>query len=564
MSSNYDSENQNTEWKWSWEDEYLKWLCGYANVSGGTIYIGVNDDGYVVGLEDSKYLLEVLPNKILQKLGIVASVKKETVLGFGNNIRYRGNIPEAVSKKLINQYSCGIVNSHNVAEIYVKNNAFENEKLVKALEKIESETILHENEDGSFEYISITVDKSPFAVSYDGKFYKRSGSTLQLLDGLALQSFLLEKAGKSWDSIPVKGVKVSDLDRYALNAFREKAVINKRMSRSDVDVSDELLIKNLHLIDDEGQLNHAAILLFHPNPEAYVTGAYIKIAYFAPEGMYGENKYADIIYHDDIHGPLITQIDKTEDLVFQKYLKAMISYDRLQRIETYMFTRIMFREMILNTVNHKDYMTGVPIQISVYDDHIEIYNTGKWPSILPLNEDLFQKHESLPHNPLIADTFYKSGEIEAWGTGFLKIRKECEASDGIYPTIVINDSGVKTIARGCKKYIELYNEKIGKREGIQLSSDSDVIISLDDYEENVSYMNMVAICSEKLSDKDKEKLYPIIKYFRNNTEISRETAESLYVKISKNTAITYLNKLCDIGVILKVSESYKTVYKINV
>lgn len=564
MIDKYDSENQNTEWKWSWEDEYLKWLCGYANVSGGTIHIGVNDDGYVVGLENSKYLLEALPNKIIQKLGIVASVKKETVFGFGNNIRYRGNIPDAVSKKLINQYSCGIVNSHNVAEIYVKNNAFENEKIVKALERIESETILHENEDGSFDYISITVDKSPFAVSYDGKFYKRSGSTLQLLDGLALQSFLLEKAGKSWDSIPVKGVKVSDLDKYALDAFREKAVINKRMSRSDVDVSDDLLVKNLHLIDDAGQLNHAAILLFHPNPEAYVTGAYIKIAYFAPEGMYGENKYADIIYHDDIHGPLITQIDKAEEIVFQKYLKAMISYDRLQRIETYMFTREMFREMLLNTINHKDYMTGVPIQLSVYDDHVEIYNTGKWPISIPLDESLYQKHESVPHNPLIADAFYKTGEIEAWGTGFLKIKKECDAVDGVYPTIIVNELGVKTIAKGCKKYIDLYNKKIGEREGIILSLDGEQNCASSGDVQNDSYLQMVAICSEKLSDKYKQKLYPIINYFKDHSEISREIAEGLYDKISKNTAINYLNMLCDIEVIVKVSDSYNTIYKINV
>ncbi len=59
-----DDENQSTEWKWSWSDEYLKWLCGYANMDGGTLYLGVNDDGYVVGLENARNLLEILPNKI--------------------------------------------------------------------------------------------------------------------------------------------------------------------------------------------------------------------------------------------------------------------------------------------------------------------------------------------------------------------------------------------------------------------------------------------------------------------------------------------------------------------
>ena len=56
-------ESQTIEWKWSWQDEYLKWLCGYANTDGGILYIGVNDDGYVVGLEDIRGMLEKLPNK---------------------------------------------------------------------------------------------------------------------------------------------------------------------------------------------------------------------------------------------------------------------------------------------------------------------------------------------------------------------------------------------------------------------------------------------------------------------------------------------------------------------
>ncbi|MCD8148210.1 MAG: ATP-binding protein [Clostridiales bacterium] len=80
-------ESQSIEWKWTWQDEYLKWLCGYANTDGGTLYIGVNDDGYVVGVKDSKMLLESLPNKINDKLGIIVSIKVYTEQQ-GANVRY--------------------------------------------------------------------------------------------------------------------------------------------------------------------------------------------------------------------------------------------------------------------------------------------------------------------------------------------------------------------------------------------------------------------------------------------------------------------------------------------
>ncbi len=67
-------ENQNTEWKESWRDEYLKWICGFANAQGGRLYVGVRDDGTVCGVKDVKRLMDDLPNKIASTLGIVPEV----------------------------------------------------------------------------------------------------------------------------------------------------------------------------------------------------------------------------------------------------------------------------------------------------------------------------------------------------------------------------------------------------------------------------------------------------------------------------------------------------------
>lgn len=68
------AESQNIEWKESWRDEYLKWICGFANAQGGRIYNGTRDDGTVIGVEESKKLLEDIPNKIQNTLGIIADV----------------------------------------------------------------------------------------------------------------------------------------------------------------------------------------------------------------------------------------------------------------------------------------------------------------------------------------------------------------------------------------------------------------------------------------------------------------------------------------------------------
>jgi ATP-dependent DNA helicase RecG len=68
------SESQNIEWKESWRDEYLKWVCGFANAMGGVIFIGKDDDGVIINLADYRNLLEAIPNKIREHLGIIAEV----------------------------------------------------------------------------------------------------------------------------------------------------------------------------------------------------------------------------------------------------------------------------------------------------------------------------------------------------------------------------------------------------------------------------------------------------------------------------------------------------------
>jgi len=67
-------EQQNIEYKSAWHDDCLKWVCGFANAQGGRLYIGKNDAGKVVDLKDCKKLMDDIPNKIKNSLGITAEV----------------------------------------------------------------------------------------------------------------------------------------------------------------------------------------------------------------------------------------------------------------------------------------------------------------------------------------------------------------------------------------------------------------------------------------------------------------------------------------------------------
>jgi len=345
-------EKQNVEWKESWRDEYLKWICGFANAQGGVLEVGRDDDGRIVGIDNAEQLLVELPNKIRQTMGIVTDV---------NHCRESGK-----------------------------------------------------------DYIAITVPPQHNAISYHGKYYYRSGSTNQELSGYSLDELLLGKYGRTWDSVPVPRVSPADFWHDAFDVFRRKAIASKRLTQEDVDVSDVELLQSLKLTEGDYLLK-AAVLLFHQDPEKWCLGSYVKIGYFESP--------ADLLYQDEIGGPILTIPDKVIDTIYTKYFKGLIHYEGLQRVDRYPMPREALREAVLNAVVHRSYETGSPIQIKVFDDRVYIFNDARLPAGTT-DASLQKAHKSAPYNPLIANAFFRSGQIEAWGRGIEKMKTAC-ANDGL-------------------------------------------------------------------------------------------------------------------------------------
>lgn len=186
------------------------------------------------------------------------------------------------------------------------------------------------------------------------------------------------------------------------------------------------MIRTINLITRKGGAN--AVLLFHQNPERWCLGSYVKIGYF-------END-ADLLYQDEINGPLISIADRVMDTIYTKYFKGLIRYEGIQRIDEYPMPYDVLREAVLNAIVHKDYSTGNPIHIKIYADKVVIYNDCQIPpNIKP--ESLLTGVRSNPHNPLIANGFFRSGQIEAWGRGIEKIKNGCAADNLPEPEFTI-------------------------------------------------------------------------------------------------------------------------------
>ena len=367
MNNSVNTETQNVEFKESWRDEYQKWICGFANAQGGTLYIGLRDNGEVCGVQNAKKLMEDIPNKVRNMMGILVDI----------------NLKEHEGKQ----------------------------------------------------YLEVLTEAYPYPISFRGKYYLRSGTTNQELKGILLDRFMLHRQGKTWDGVPVPYLKEEDLDSSTFELFRKYAKRSGRMG--DVDLMDDNhgLLEKLRLYEGT-YLKRAAVLLFHPDPEKYVSGAYVKIGFF--------RKNMDLVYQDEVHGNLFQQISKLMDLLCTKYMKAVITYEGIQRIETLPMPREALREALLNACINKDYSEPSPIQIRVYDYKLEIINGGTLPEGWTV-DTLLSSHRSMPYNPDIANTFFRAGEIEAWGRGIERIITACKYDGFSTPEFRYDASGIWTI-----------------------------------------------------------------------------------------------------------------------
>jgi len=361
------NENQNTEYKRIWKDEYLKWVSGFANAQGGKIYIGIDDDLTVVGVDNLHKQLEDIPNKIINNTGV---------------------FPET-----------------NHLEI-----------------------------DGK-DVIEIVIEPCGMPISYRGAYYYRSGATKQELRGNALHQFLLKKMGLNWEDIPCDGVTLDDIDDDAIEYFLDHAIGEGRMEPESRKSSKEEVLSNLGLIKD-GIPTNGAVLLFGKYPQRRFVTSSFKIGRFGADD-------ADLLSQDQIEGNLIQMTDKIMQVLSSKYLIRPIHYEGLQRKEPLEIPEDALREIIFNSIVHK-LQFGTWNQMSIYDDHIRLWNEG----VLPENytvETLMSKHTSKPRNPKMAQVFYRAGFIEAWGRGYEKIMKAFDKANIKRPEFTVEQGGVTAI-----------------------------------------------------------------------------------------------------------------------
>ena len=371
-------EAQDKEFKEIWKDEYLKTLCAFANSEGGVLYIGIRKDGTPVGVENPEEFLEILPNKIRNKLGIIPDIKLELM---------------------------------------------KNKEIIK-----------------------IIIKPSEMPVFYKGRFYIRSGSTTQEVNGYDLMRIIMKKHKISWDSLPseagIDEIDEATVERFKVMAKGRLAILGNESHKN--------ILENLEFIKD-GKLTNAAILLFGKNPQKFYLNSISRVGRFKTS--------TEILDTVIIKGNLFEQVDALVNAI-KKHINVRYVIEDVQRKDVWDYPLPAIREACINALIHRDYMDSAEIQIKIYDDHIWFWNPGGLPEGITI-EDLKKEHASRPRNKLIAMTFYYAGLIERWGTGTKRIVDLCKEQGLPEPEFKEEFGGFSVVF-----WKDIYNEEYLRKLGL--------------------------------------------------------------------------------------------------
>ena len=363
-------------------EKFLKDIIAFANTSGGKTIVGIEDEtGEVLGLKDQN--------------------------------------PFKLSDAISNMVSDACTPQINL-EITPKT--------------IEGETVLEvEVFPGRFR---------PYYLSSAGKeksAYIRVNGTSRAADARKLKELELEGQQVSYDMMPEIGVPYNEEDAKELMQRMYQTALDA--CRNDAE-REEIHSLTAEKLEDFGILckdgreyapTHAFTLLTKP------TDRNIKIQCALFKGV-GRDEFID---KKEFRGPIQSQMEDAYQFVLRHINRSAV-IDGLYRHDSYELPTKSIREVIANACLHRSYLDSSAIQVSIYDDRIEVDSPGMLYDGLNVTEALSGKSKC--RNKAIAEAFQYMKIVEGWGTGLPRLFLQCkemglpapkfeEFGDGIKVTI---------------------------------------------------------------------------------------------------------------------------------
>lgn len=278
--------------------------------------------------------------------------------------------------------------------------------------------------------------QTPYYIKSEGLekgVYVRVGATTRVASAEKVRELQLKGQNTTFDSVFERGAEpVSRRD-----AEQVCQMIQDYLGDSSKPVGVNQLIS-------WGLLKREAGVLFPSNAYRLLSGQGLHFSGIQCAVFQGNEK-VNFLDRKEFAGPVSEQLENAQRFLMQ-YLRCAAIIESTRREDIYEIPIKALREIIANAILHRNYLVHAFIQVSIFDNRVEIVSPGALYDNLTV-EEMLSGYSRL-RNPLLADVFRKMNIVEQWGTGIQRVIQACESAGLPAPEFLVSGNAVKiTITR---------------------------------------------------------------------------------------------------------------------
>lgn len=283
--------------------------------------------------------------------------------------------------------------------------------------------------------ISPGMNKPYYRKSYGlekGTYMRLGRSSVKVKEDM-IEELKWQSRGLSFDKMPVYRATKDDIDVTQIEKF-----LTNRKNGAKFIVSEKMMLSYNILTREHDKTfpSVAGLITFGLNPQKFLTEAYILCSHFS--GLKGREAIAT----RNCTGTIIEQYDNAYNFILSRLNKSYKIVDSI-REENYEIPPVAIREVLMNTLLHRNYHLNAPIKIAIYDDRVEFFSPGVFPSAIEIND--LESGITYTRNPVIAKILWEAGYIEKMGSGFITLFDSYRNAGLAMPEVIEGTNYVKCI-----------------------------------------------------------------------------------------------------------------------
>ena len=279
-----------------------------------------------------------------------------------------------------------------------------------------------------------------------------------------------------FDASKDTGATMADLSEDKIHEFIY-AARRKRNFPLPPETLPEKLLTHLDLIDDDGRIKNAAILLFGKKPQKFFISSEVKCIQF-----FGNKVERPLPAYQIYKGDVFELVDQATAFVMSRLNNwtGTRSEGDSASVPTHPELPMeAVQEAIVNAICHRDYRSNGSVQVMLFRNRLEIWNPGVLPFGLTIAK-LYEDHKSIPANPLLAEPMYYKGYIEKAGTGTEDIVEKCLAY-GLPKPQYQQDEDFRVVIYRPESKETSSGTQLGTQSGTQLGTQSTILKTILDF-----------------------------------------------------------------------------------